>query len=75
MARLSDKARARRLVSGRSLHKMCDELSEHGRDGMRVMRGVLQARPIGYVPPESDLEARWQDQRTVPGGGPVSRGG
>jgi very-short-patch-repair endonuclease len=61
MARLTDKAWARRLVSGRSLHEMCDELSEHGRDGMRVMREVLETRPIGYVPPESNLEARWQE--------------
>lgn len=58
MALLTDKAWARRLVSGRSLHQMCDELSQHGRDGMAVMREVLEERPIGYVPPESNLEAR-----------------
>jgi very-short-patch-repair endonuclease len=58
VARLTDKAWARRLVSGRSLHEMCEELSEHGRDGMAVMRRVLEDRPIGYVPPESNLEAR-----------------
>jgi very-short-patch-repair endonuclease len=61
IARLTDKAWARRLVSGRSLHEMCDELSEHGRDGMAVMRQVLEARPIGYVPPESNLEARMEE--------------
>jgi very-short-patch-repair endonuclease len=60
MKRLTDTAWARRLVSGRSLHAMCDELSEHGRDGMQVMREVLAERPIGYVPPESNLEARMQ---------------
>jgi very-short-patch-repair endonuclease len=60
MAFLTDKAWSRRLVSGRSLHAMCDELSEHGRDGMKVMREVLVDRPIGYVPPESNLEARVQ---------------
>ena len=58
MASLTDKAWARRLVSGRSLHTMCEELSEHGRDGMAVMREVLEARPVGYAPPESNLEAR-----------------
>ena len=61
MARLTDKAWARRLVSGRSLHTMCDDLSEHGRDGMAVMRQVLESRPIGYVPPESNLEARVEE--------------
>jgi very-short-patch-repair endonuclease len=40
--------------------RVCDELSEHGRDGMKVMREVLVDRPIGYVPPESNLEARVQ---------------
>ena len=61
MARLTDKAWARRLVSGTSLHEMCREISEHGRDGMRVMREVLEVRPIGYVPPESNLEARMEE--------------
>jgi len=61
VARLTDRAWARRLVSGRSLHEMCDELSEHGRDGMAVMREVLEARPVGYVPPESNLEARIEE--------------
>jgi very-short-patch-repair endonuclease len=61
IARLTDRAWARRLVSGRSLHEMCDELSEHGRDGMAVMRAVLEVRPIGYVPPESNLEARVEE--------------
>ena len=60
MESLVDIAWARRLVSGRSLHTMCEELSEHGRDGMAVMREVLEARPIGYAPPESNLEARVQ---------------
>ncbi len=61
MASLTDKAWSRRLVSGRSLHDMCDELSEHGRNGMAVMRAVLEVRPIGYVPPESNLEARVEE--------------
>jgi very-short-patch-repair endonuclease len=61
IAKLTDKVWARRLVSGRSLHQMCDELSEHGRGGMRVMREVLESRPVGYVPPESNLEARVEE--------------
>lgn len=73
MARLTDKVWARRLVSGRSLHEMCDELSEHGRDGMRVMREVLDARPLGYVPPESNLEARVQELMQKHGLPPMRR--
>ena len=60
MERLTDHAWSRRLVSGRSLHATLDELSEHGRDGMAVMREVLDSRPVGYAPPESNLEARVQ---------------
>jgi len=60
MELLTDNAWSRRLVSGRSLHAMVDELSEHGRDGMGVMREVLEVRPVDYVPPESNLEARFQ---------------
>jgi very-short-patch-repair endonuclease len=60
VASLTDKAWGRRLVSGRSMHDMCDELSAHGRDGMTVMRAVLAGRPVGYTPPDSNLEARFQ---------------
>jgi very-short-patch-repair endonuclease len=61
MERLTDSAWRDGLVSGRSLHDMCDELSEHGRDGMSVMRQVLETRPIDYRPPDSGLEARFQE--------------
>jgi len=63
MALLTDRAWSRRLVSGASLHSMCEELSEHGRVGMAVMREVLSTRPLGYVPPESNLEARFEQIR------------
>ncbi len=55
---LCDRLWSRRLVSGRSLRAMRDELSEHGRDGMRIMRAILDDRPDAYVPPDSNLEAR-----------------
>ncbi|HEY6533179.1 MAG TPA: type IV toxin-antitoxin system AbiEi family antitoxin domain-containing protein [Acidimicrobiales bacterium] len=58
MEMLTEKAWSRRLVSGRSLHGMLDELSRHGRKGLKVMREVLAERPVDYVPPESNLEAR-----------------
>lgn len=41
------------------LHALLDELGEHGRDGVTVMRALLEARPIGYVAPASGLERRF----------------
>ena len=61
-------ARAERAVAsvvGKSpavlpvLHALLDELGEHGRDGVALMRTVLEERPIGYVAPASGLERRF----------------
>jgi very-short-patch-repair endonuclease len=73
MARLTDNAWRDRQVSGRSLHEMCDELSEHGRDGMAVMREVLADRPVGYRPPDSGVEARFQQLLAEAGLPPMRR--
>lgn len=59
MARMVDNAWSARLVSGRSLHEMLDELAQRGRPGIRVMRQVLAERGLDYVPPASNLEARF----------------
>lgn len=40
------------------LHRMLAELAERGRTGITLMRGLLAARPAGYMPPASGLEAR-----------------
>ncbi|HEX5947129.1 MAG TPA: DUF559 domain-containing protein [Acidimicrobiales bacterium] len=49
----------RRLVSGRSLFRTLDELAASGRNGVRVMRELLEERGEGYVPPASNLERRF----------------
>lgn len=48
----------RRLVSGRSLLRTLDELAASGRNGVRVMRELLEERGEHYVPPASNLERR-----------------
>jgi hypothetical protein len=58
MARMVDTAWAMRLVSGRSLHAMFDDLARRGRSGIGVMRLVLEERGLDYVPPASGLESR-----------------
>lgn len=56
--RAIDNAWAKRLVSGRSLHNMLDELGQRGRPGIRLMRKLLKERGPDYVPPASGLENR-----------------
>ncbi|MGH9166310.1 MAG: endonuclease domain-containing protein [Acidimicrobiia bacterium] len=59
VARACDNAWAMGLVSGRGLHALLDQLAEHGRNGITVMREILAERPPGYVPPASGLERRF----------------
>jgi very-short-patch-repair endonuclease len=59
MARMTDVAWSNRLVSGHTLHAMLEELAQRGRPGIRVMRQVLQDRPVSYDPPASGLESRF----------------
>jgi very-short-patch-repair endonuclease len=42
----------------RTLHRMLPELAERGRNGITVMRALLDARPVGWIGPASGLEAR-----------------
>ena len=58
MARMVDTAWSMRLVSGRTLHGMFEEMASRGRSGTAVMRLVLADRGLDYVPPASGLEAR-----------------
>ena len=53
-----DNAWSMRLVSGRTLHGMLDDLAQRGRPGIRVMRQVLAERTESYTPPASGVEAR-----------------
>lgn len=50
----------RRLLSGRSLRRTLDELAASGRNGVSVMRELLDARGDDYVPPASNLERRFE---------------
>lgn len=43
-----------------NLHRLLDELAAQGRGGVRVMRSLLEVRPVGSVAPASGLEARVQ---------------
>jgi very-short-patch-repair endonuclease len=49
----------RRLVSGRTLRSTLDGLAASGRNGVTVMRELLDARGDDYVPPASNLERRF----------------
>jgi very-short-patch-repair endonuclease len=59
--RAIDNALARRLVTPALLHRTLDELADRGRNGIVLMRTLLEARPRGYRPPESRTEARLND--------------
>jgi very-short-patch-repair endonuclease len=56
--RAVDNALARSPALLPALHRMLDELAEHGRAGIAVMRTLLAERPADHVPPASGLEAR-----------------
>lgn len=60
--RVIDDLWSRRLVDGRSLHRVLDELSARGRPGLGVMGALLAERPADWVPPASGLEGRVADQ-------------
>jgi very-short-patch-repair endonuclease len=50
---------ARKLVTIPALWRVLDDLAEHGRRGTVWMRTLLMERGGRYVPPESELEARF----------------
>jgi hypothetical protein len=57
--RALDTALARKLVTLPELWRVLDDLAEHGRAGTVLMRTLLMEREPDYVPPESELEARF----------------
>jgi very-short-patch-repair endonuclease len=57
--RAMDAAWAKALCSGASLRRVLAELARRGRGGTVVLRELLDARPPGWVPPASNLEARF----------------
>jgi hypothetical protein len=60
-ARALDTALARRMVTRPALWRVLDDLAERGRAGTVWMRTLLMERGDRYVPPESELEARFID--------------
>lgn len=48
------------LFDGRVLNDLLDRVAARGRNGIRVMRAVLQDRGPDYVPPESGNESRFE---------------
>jgi very-short-patch-repair endonuclease len=58
--RALDTGWARALYSGASLGRIHRELACRGRGGTVLLRELLAARPPGWVPPASNLEARFE---------------
>src|SRR5262245_3486332 len=58
-ARALDDAWRRRLLSGRSLRALVEEVASRGRPGLTVLRALLDERGDDYVPPASNLEHRF----------------
>lgn len=73
MARMVDNAWSKRLVSGRSMHAMLEEMAERGRPGIQVMRLVLETRGHDYVPPASGVESRFDQILVNAGQKPMRR--
>ena len=57
--RALDTGWAKALFSGDSLRRTHKELAASGRSGIVLMRALLDARPRGWIPPASGLEARF----------------
>ena len=57
-ARILDNAWSRRLLSGPSLQALLDDLGRRGRNGVAMLRELLDERGDDYVPPASNLESR-----------------
>jgi very-short-patch-repair endonuclease len=57
--RALDTGWAKALYSGDSLRRIHGELARRGRGGTALLRELLSARPPGWVPPASNLEARF----------------
>jgi hypothetical protein len=73
LERLLDRAWSHRLVNWQLMHRTFMELQSRGRPGITVMRELLEARPIEYVPPASGLESRFQDVLARDGQRPMDR--
>lgn len=57
--RAIETAWAKGLLSGASLRTTFDQLASRGRNGTVAMREFLETHPVDWVPPASNLEARF----------------
>jgi very-short-patch-repair endonuclease len=71
--RALDSAWAKNLTSRRLLLRMLDDWADRGRAGTVLMRELLERRPKGYIPPASNLEARFATLAERFGIGPFRR--
>lgn len=53
-----DNALSMRLTNNQAMHELLKTLAARGRDGIAIMRSLLEVRPADYLPPQSGLEAR-----------------
>jgi very-short-patch-repair endonuclease len=73
VARLVDRGWSHRLTAGSLLVATFDELDVPGRRGLRTMEVIIEKRGLDYVPPESNLEARFLELTQRRGLGPYRR--
>ena len=59
LARILDGLWSRRLLSGPSVRRELEPVMHRGRPGTAVLRQLLDSLPNDYVPPASNLEARF----------------
>ncbi len=57
-ATLTDRLWSYRLLSGRSINALLEELGARGRNGTAGLRAYFEVRGIDYTPPASGLEGR-----------------
>lgn len=73
VARTLDTAWSKRLTNGVALARVFDDLGGQGRPGTCVMRELLAERGPDYIPPDSGLEARFNDILIRDGQKPMER--
>src|SRR5262245_23441973 len=59
--RAVDAAWSRGLLSGRSCRLFLEAMAASGRNGIVLLRQLLETRPDDYIPPASNLEGRVKD--------------
>jgi very-short-patch-repair endonuclease len=73
LLRLVDTAWAMRLVDGGALHRCYRLMKDRGRTGSANFRQMIEERPLDYRPPDSNLEARFEQVIAQHGGEPMRR--